>query len=148
MTVSATAAIAYARKPHQKAMEIPKKSAMTIPNTEAQTDVAPLMPQRNAVGAPGRDAAARMPIANGMPMRNPTGAISIFEKLESLQKKKPGLMAKVFSTHPLDADRIRKAQAEIDRILPARSEYVVTTSEYGAMRVKGGALPHPELPRF
>src|SRR5205085_4250391 len=65
---------------------------------------------------------------------DPTGAISIFEKLESLQKKKPGLMAKIFSTHPLDEDRIRKAQAEIDRILPARSEYVVTTSEYSAMR--------------
>jgi predicted Zn-dependent protease len=65
---------------------------------------------------------------------DPTGAISIFEKLESLEKKKPGLMTKIFSTHPLDADRIQKAQAEIDRILPAKSEYVVNTSEYSAMR--------------
>ena len=65
---------------------------------------------------------------------DPTGAISIFEKLESLEKKKPGLMAKVFGTHPLDADRIQKAQAEIARILPAKSEYVVNTSEYSAMR--------------
>src|SRR5436190_19600049 len=65
---------------------------------------------------------------------DPTGAISIFEKLESLEKKKPGLMAKVFGTHPLDADRIQNAQAEIARILPAKSEYVVNTSEYSAMR--------------
>ena len=42
-------------------------------STDAQTDVAPLMPQRNAVGAPGRVDAARMPIGNAMPMSSPHG---------------------------------------------------------------------------
>jgi predicted Zn-dependent protease len=65
---------------------------------------------------------------------DPSGAISIFEKMESLQKNKPGTLARVFSTHPMDADRIQKAEKEIDRILPAKDEYVVTTSEYRGMR--------------
>ena len=65
---------------------------------------------------------------------DPNGAISLFEKIESLNRKQPGLVDRIFSTHPMDADRIGKAEAEIQRILPARSEYVVTTSEYTAMR--------------
>jgi predicted Zn-dependent protease len=65
---------------------------------------------------------------------DPTGAVSIFEKLESLQKTKPGAVAKVLATHPVDADRIDKTEQEIQRILPARTEYVVTTSEYRDMR--------------
>ncbi|HUP03346.1 MAG TPA: M48 family metallopeptidase [Bryobacteraceae bacterium] len=65
---------------------------------------------------------------------DPSGVISMFEKLESLQKKQPGAVSKAFSTHPPDADRIRKTQEEIDKILPARTDYVVTTSEYREIR--------------
>jgi len=65
---------------------------------------------------------------------DPNGALSIFEKIESLRKTKPGLMARVVSTHPMDADRIRKTQEEIEQILPDKPEYVVSTSEYRAMR--------------
>ncbi len=65
---------------------------------------------------------------------DPNGTLSIFEKIESLRKTKPGLMARMVSTHPMDADRIAKTQQEIQKILPAKPEYVVTTSEYRAMR--------------
>jgi predicted Zn-dependent protease len=65
---------------------------------------------------------------------DPTGAISIFEKLESLQRKQPGTVARIFSTHPMDATRIQKTEEEIGRILPAKDEYVVNTSEYTAIR--------------
>jgi predicted Zn-dependent protease len=65
---------------------------------------------------------------------DPNGAVSIFEKIESLNHKQPGLVDRVFSTHPMDADRIEKTEREIARILPAKSEYVVTTSEYGSIR--------------
>jgi beta-barrel assembly-enhancing protease len=65
---------------------------------------------------------------------DPTGAISIFEKLMSLQKKQPGVFDRVFSTHPMDGDRIDKTQKEIQKILPDKQEYVVTTSEYRNMR--------------
>jgi predicted Zn-dependent protease len=65
---------------------------------------------------------------------DPNGAISIFEKMESLNRTKPGTMAKIFSTHPPDSSRIEKTQKEIQEILPAKPEYVVTTSEYTQMR--------------
>ncbi len=65
---------------------------------------------------------------------DPTGAISIFEKLESLQRKSPGFVDRMLSSHPLDADRIKRTEKEIDEILPSRGEYVVTTSEYRDMR--------------
>jgi predicted Zn-dependent protease len=71
---------------------------------------------------------------------DPTGAISIFEKMDALVKKKPGAMAKVFSTHPMDADRIQKTQKEIDRILPEKPEYIVNSSEYTAVRERLIAL--------
>jgi|SRR5579883_261455 len=65
---------------------------------------------------------------------DPNGAVSIFEKLEALQKSQPGLAARLMATHPMDADRIDKTEKEIQRILPAKSEYVVNTSEYSAIR--------------
>jgi len=65
---------------------------------------------------------------------DPNRAISIFEKMESLNRSKPGMLATVFSTHPPDSARIEKTQKEIQQILPAKPEYVVSTSEYAAMR--------------
>jgi predicted Zn-dependent protease len=65
---------------------------------------------------------------------DPTGAISIFEKLMALRKTQPGLAARILADHPMDADRIDKTQKEIDRILPSKPEYVVNTSEYTGMR--------------
>ncbi len=65
---------------------------------------------------------------------DPTGTVSIFEKMESLERKQPGTISTLFSTHPPDGERIRRTQKEIDRILPAKPQYVITTSEYRAMR--------------
>jgi len=65
---------------------------------------------------------------------DPTASIDIFERIESLEKSKPGMVAKVFATHPMTEDRIRKAQQNINENLPARPEYVVNTSEFNDMR--------------
>lgn len=65
---------------------------------------------------------------------DPNGAISIFEKLEALSRRQPGVMSRFFSTHPMDKDRISNAEKEIQRVLPPRSEYIVTTAEYYDMR--------------
>jgi len=65
---------------------------------------------------------------------DPTGALSLFEKMESLERKEPGRIAKLFATHPMDSDRIHNAEREIEEILPPKEEYVVTTSEYRQMR--------------
>src|SRR5579871_4149839 len=65
---------------------------------------------------------------------DPNGAINIFERLEALNRRQPGRVSRLFSTHPMDGQRIRNAQKEIQEILPSRAEYVVTTSEYHDMR--------------
>ena len=61
-------------------------------------------------------------------------SIDIFERIESLEKRKPGTVAKVFATHPMTADRIRMAQKNINEILPNKPEYVVNTSEFNETR--------------
>jgi len=65
---------------------------------------------------------------------DPTGEITILERLGALNRQKPGRVSRLFSTHPMDSDRIQNAENEIQKILPARSEYVVSTSDYYDMR--------------
>jgi predicted Zn-dependent protease len=65
---------------------------------------------------------------------DPTAFVDFFEKIETLEKRKPGTMAKVFSTHPMTDDRIRAAQKNIQDYLKAKPEYVVTTSEFNDVK--------------
>jgi predicted Zn-dependent protease len=67
---------------------------------------------------------------------DPTAFVDFFEKIETLEKKKPGTVAKVFSTHPPTDDRIRAAQKNIQELLKARPEYVVTTSEFNDVKAR------------
>jgi predicted Zn-dependent protease len=63
-----------------------------------------------------------------------TSFVDFFEKIQSLEKKKPGTVSKVFSTHPMTDDRIKAAQEEIQKILVAKPEYVVNTSEFNDVK--------------
>ncbi len=65
---------------------------------------------------------------------DPTAFVDFFEKIQSDEKRKPGTMAKVFSTHPLTDDRIKRSQGNIQEILKAKPEYVVTTSEFNDVK--------------
>ncbi len=65
---------------------------------------------------------------------DPTAFVDFFEKIETMEKRKPGTMAKVFSTHPMTEDRIVASQKEIATILKAKPEYVVTTSEFNDVK--------------
>jgi predicted Zn-dependent protease len=67
---------------------------------------------------------------------DPGAFVDFFEKIESLEKKKPGTMAKVFSTHPPTDARIVKAQQNIQQMLKERPEYVVTTSEFNDVKAR------------
>jgi predicted Zn-dependent protease len=61
---------------------------------------------------------------------DPSAFVSFFEKIQAMEKKKPGTLAKTFDTHPQTPDRIEKTQEEIRKILPAKQQYIVTTSEF------------------
>ncbi len=67
---------------------------------------------------------------------DPQAFISFFEKVQALEKRKPGLVAKAFSDHPQTPDRILHSQEEIARILPPRNEYTVTTSEFDDVKAR------------
>lgn len=67
---------------------------------------------------------------------DPQAFISFFEKVQALEKRKPGLVAKAFSDHPQTPDRILHSQEEIAKFLPARDEYTVTTSEFDDVKAR------------
>ncbi len=65
---------------------------------------------------------------------DPTAFVDFFEKLQSREKRKPGSMSKLFGSHPPTGDRITAGQKNIQEILTARPEYVVTTSEFDTVK--------------
>jgi predicted Zn-dependent protease len=71
---------------------------------------------------------------------DPQAFLSFFEKIEAKEKTKPGLVAKVFETHPPTPDRMKAAQEEIATILPPRKQYIVDTSEFDNVKARLAAL--------
>ncbi|HVN09609.1 MAG TPA: M48 family metallopeptidase [Patescibacteria group bacterium] len=67
---------------------------------------------------------------------DPNAYVSFFEKIQAEEKRRPGTIPKVFADHPPTAERIRNIQEEIARILPVRSEYIVTTSEFDVVKAR------------
>lgn len=77
---------------------------------------------------------------------DPTAFVDFFEKIQTLEKRKPGTMSKMFSTHPPTDDRIVKSQKEIADILKAKPEYVVTTSEFNDVKGRLAMLENQRRP--
>jgi predicted Zn-dependent protease len=67
---------------------------------------------------------------------DPNAYVTFFERIQADEKRRPGTIPKVFSTHPPTPDRIEAAQKEIARILPAKQEYIVTTSEFDTVKAR------------
>jgi beta-barrel assembly-enhancing protease len=71
---------------------------------------------------------------------DPSAFVSFFEKIQAMEKKKPGTLSKAFDTHPQTPDRIQKSQEEIAKILPAKQQYIVTTSEFDEVKARLAAI--------
>jgi len=67
---------------------------------------------------------------------DPNSYVTFFERIQADEKRRPGTIPKVFSTHPPTPDRIENTQKEIARILPAKQEYLVTTSEFDSVKAR------------
>lgn len=61
---------------------------------------------------------------------DPASYTDFFEKLQAMEKRKPGTLSKVFRSHPLTEDRIKNSQETIEKYLKEKPEYVLTTSEF------------------
>jgi len=67
---------------------------------------------------------------------DPNSYVTFFERIQADEKRRPGTIPKAFSTHPPTPERIGNTQKEIARILPARQEYIVTTSEFDTVKAR------------
>src|SRR5215470_1160501 len=67
---------------------------------------------------------------------DPNAYVTFFERIQADEKRRPGTIPKAFSTHPPTPERIENTQKEIARILPARQEYIVTTSEFDTVKAR------------
>jgi predicted Zn-dependent protease len=67
---------------------------------------------------------------------DPNSYVTFFERIQADEKRRPGTIPKVFSTHPPTPERIENTQKEIARILPAKQEYIVTTSEFDTVKAR------------
>ena len=67
---------------------------------------------------------------------DPNAYITFFERVQAEEKRHPGTIPKLFSSHPPTPDRIANTQKEIATILPARDEYIVSTSEFDMVKAR------------
>ncbi len=70
---------------------------------------------------------------------DPQGFVTFFEKIQAKEKKRPGLLAKAFRSHPQTPDRIARTQQQMSG-LPDREEHLVTTSEFDEVRLRLEAI--------
>lgn len=68
---------------------------------------------------------------------DPTAMSTMFEKLASQNKKKPGTLSKLFMSHPPTLER-RDDSLQLVARFPEREEYIISTSEF--QRVKARLL--------
>jgi predicted Zn-dependent protease len=67
---------------------------------------------------------------------DPNAYVAFFGKIVQEQRSNPGSVPTVFADHPPTADRIIKTEEEIKSVLPKRSEYLVSTSEFNGMKTR------------
>lgn len=83
---------------------------------------------------------------------DPLGMVEIFEKILSLDERKHGKLANLTSTHPASDDRLVHVQKNIEALLKAQPQYIVTTSEFANVKARLVALdwdrkPEPAGPK-
>ena len=84
---------------------------------------------------------------------DPNAMVEFFERLQAREKRKPGTMSKLFSSHPATTDRAERIQKQIDELLPNRGQYVVNTMEFDQVKERVARLhlgrkvePDPDRP--
>src|ERR1700680_4367097 len=65
---------------------------------------------------------------------DPNAYVTFFERIQADEKRRPGTIPRVFPTHPPTPERIENAQKEIATILPAREQYIVSTSDFDSVK--------------
>ncbi len=77
---------------------------------------------------------------------DPGAFVDFWEKIQALEKRKPGTLNSLFATHPPSESRVIAAQKNIQDFLKSKSEYVVSTSEFEAVQKRIYALQNRRTP--
>ena len=78
---------------------------------------------------------------------DPNGMVNFFEKLNALTKKRPGFSMKLYGDHPQPPDRVAKSQEEIDKILPPREQYIISSSDFEQVKKRLALIMKHRLPK-
>jgi beta-barrel assembly-enhancing protease len=76
---------------------------------------------------------------------DPGASVSFFEKLQARESAKKK-MSSLFSTHPPTESRVAKTKQDIETILPPKERYLVTTSEFDAVKARLAAMQDQRTP--
>ncbi len=66
---------------------------------------------------------------------DPAAMIAFFERVGGKEKKQ-NFLARAFSTHPMNQDRVKRSQKTMQTLLPPAEEYLVSTSEFDEMKAR------------
>lgn len=77
---------------------------------------------------------------------DPQALVRVFERLDGEEKHKHNLLVRAFAIHSMTADRVRRAQEEISTLLPAKTAYVVDTSEFQEVKSRLAGIVHTHAP--
>lgn len=67
---------------------------------------------------------------------DPNAYVAFFGRIVQEQRRNPGSVPSIFADHPPTPERIIKAEKEIKSILPQKSQYLVSTSEFNDMKTR------------
>ncbi len=67
---------------------------------------------------------------------DPNAFLAMFGKIRQVQRRDPGSVPSIFMDHPPTGDRIIQCEEEIKNILPKRSQYLVSDSEFASVQAR------------
>ncbi len=67
---------------------------------------------------------------------DPEAFVQFFETIQNRQPRQLRFMSRLFVTHPMTEDRIRRAQTAIAMMLPQKADYVIDTSDFRQVKAR------------
>ena len=67
---------------------------------------------------------------------DPNAFVGFFGKVMDEERRSPGTISTVFASHPPTGDRIVSSEEEIQKILPKKDQYLVSTSEFDDIKAR------------
>lgn len=67
---------------------------------------------------------------------DPVAFITFLERVQLLEEQSHGILLKAFSSHPPIVEWVKRLQREIENLMPAREDYIITTSKFNDVKAR------------